>query len=276
MKNILILFSLIIFFTACEEKMVVIPEFVPPTTGKVVLVEELTGVKCPNCPAGSERLAAILELFPDNMILVGIHGGILTEPLSTSKYDFRTEGAVFLDDYLKEYLGKPAAYFNRIFFDELDGDFGNSFNGQWQGYIERELEKPQMMELSITKSYNPETRLLELTVAALALEELNGEFKLTILLTESDIEDAQDDQNVVIEDYIHNHVLRKIITNFDGDVFASKLEPGKIVKKRYNFTIPEDEDGLWKDDNVEVVAFVANTEGQSKEILQAAQTHLKD
>ena len=276
MKNILILFSLLILFSACEEKMVEIPMFKPPTTGKVVLVEELTGVRCPNCPAGSARLAAILELFPDNMIVVGIHGTDLTKPLDESKYDFRSDAAIELENFLKPYLGKPAAYFNRIFFDELGGDWGNSFNGQWQGYVERELEKPQVMELSITKSYNPETRLLQLTIGALALEELNGEFKLTIMLTEGEIEDAQDDQNTVIDDYIHDHVLREIITNFDGDAFASKLEPGKIVKQIYNYTIPEDDNGLWNDDHIEVVAFIANAEGTSEEILQAAQTHLKD
>ena len=193
-----------------------------------------------------------------------------------SKYDFRNDDNIDLENFLKPYLGKPAAYFNRIFFDELGGDFGNSFNGQWQGYLERELEKPQVLELTITKSYDPATRLLEITVGALALEDLNGEFKVTILLTESEIIDAQDDQNIVILDYEHNHVLREIITNFDGDQFADKLEKNKPIAKPYTFTIPDDDTGLWNEDHIEVVAFIANTEGDSEEILQAAQTHLKD
>jgi hypothetical protein len=276
MKNILFLFGLIIFFSACEEKMVVIPEFVPIQSGKVVLVEELTGVRCPNCPAGSERLASIMSLYPDNMITIGVHGTDLTKPLEESKYDFRNDDAIALENFLKPYLGKPAAYFNRVQFDELGGDWGNSFNGQWQGYLERELEKQQVMELTITKSYDPTTRLLEITVGALALEDLNGEFKVTIMLTESEIEDAQDDQNTIIEEYTHDHVLRKIITNFDGDQFADKLEKNIPFTKPYTYTVPVDETGLWNDDHIEVVAFIANAEGDSEEILQAAQTHLKD
>ncbi len=276
MKNIIILFSLIIFCSACEERMVEIPVFVPPTTGKVVLVEELTGVKCPNCPAGSERLAAILELFPENLVVIGIHGGILTEPLSESRYDFRNEDSEELDNFLQPYLGKPSAYFNRVQFEEWGEIWGNPANGQWQGYVERELEKPQVMELSITRTYDPATRLLELNIAALALEDLDGEFKLTIMLTESEIEDAQDNQNAIIEDYIHNHVLRDIVTNFNGDAFADRLEKNKVVSRKYNYTIPENDGGLWNDDHIEVVAFIANTEGESEEVLQAAQTHLKD
>jgi hypothetical protein len=130
--------------------------------------------------------------------------------------------------------------------------------------------------LAITKSYNPATRLLEVTVRAFALEDINGEFKLTIMLTESKIIDAQDDQNEIILDYEHNHVLRDIITNFDGDQFADKFEKNIPVTKSYVYTVPSDDSGLWNEDHIEVVVFVANTEGSSEEILQAAQTHLKD
>ncbi|MEM9546588.1 MAG: Omp28-related outer membrane protein [Bacteroidota bacterium] len=276
MKNIVLLFSLMLFFSSCEEQMVVIPDFAPLTTGKVVLIEDLTGVSCPNCPAGSERLESIAQLFPNNVVIVGVHGGLLADPLSTSKYDFRSDAGVFLDQFLKPYAGKPSAYFNRIRYEELEPFWGHPVNGQWQGYVERELEKEQVLQVSITKNYDPETRVLEVTVGALALIPLSGEFKLTIMLTESGIVDAQDDQSEVIEDYVHKHVLRDIVTNFDGDFFTNTLEPGNPVAKTYTYTIPEDETGLWNDDEIEVVAFIANTEGESEEVLQAANTKLKD
>jgi hypothetical protein len=276
MKKILFLFSLLIFFSACEEQTVEIPEFVPPTTGRVVLVEELTGASCPNCPAGSERLASMLQKFPNNLVVVGIHGGFLSQPLSISKYDLRSDAGVFLDQFLQTYIGKPSAYFNRIKYEEWGEIWGNPVPGQWEGYLEDELERPQVLEISIAKSYNPDTRVLDITVGAVALEDLEGEFKLTIMLTESEIVDAQDDLVEIIEDYVHNHVLRDIITNFDGDVFAGKLEKDKAVTKKYTYTVPSDENGLWNDDHIEIVAFVANTEGESEEVLQVTQAHLKD
>ena len=173
-------------------------------------------------------------------------------------------------------MGKPAAYFNRIFFEDLQGDWGNSFSGQWQGYVERELEKEQVIELTVIKDYDPVSRVLDVTVGISPLEDLSGEFKLTIMLTEGKIIDAQDDQNVIILDYEHNHVLRDVITNFDGDIIASELLVGSPIARDYTYTIPDDGSGLWNEEHIEVVAFIANTEGESEEVLQAIQTHLVD
>jgi len=279
MKNILLLFAFFLIIISCEEKEVVIPEFVPIDTGKTVYVEELTGVKCPNCPTGSARLESILLNYPDNMIVVGIHGIDLASPISgLSKYDFRNEDAADLEIFLKDFLGKPSAYFNRVRYEELGDLWGNPAPSQWENFVDQELEKPQVMEVSIIKSYNEDTRELEVTVAVLPLEDLSGEFKVTILLTESEIVDAQDDKNEseIVLDYVHNHVLRDVITTFNGDAFASSLTKDAGVSKNYVYTIPNDVEGLWRPEHLEIVAFIANTEGESEEVLQAASEHVLD
>lgn len=278
MKNIIYLLVVVFMMISCEEKMVVIPEFEPIDTGKVVYVEELTGVRCPNCPAGSARLESIQNLYPDNVVIVGIHGIDLAKPLDESKYDFRNEDAADLEIFLKDWLGKPSAYFNRERFEELEtaGLWGHPGVGEWQSYVERELEKPQIMEVTIIKSFDPITRVLDVTVAALPLEDLSGEFKVSIMLTESEIIDAQDDQNQVLDEYEHNHVLRDVITKFDGDTFANQLTKGQAQTKNYTYTIPNDGTGLWVPEHIEIVAFIANAEGESEEVLQAAKAHLVD
>ena len=278
MKNIIYLLAVVFLMISCEEKMVVIPEFEPIVSGKVVYVEELTGVMCPNCPAGSARLATIQGLYPENVVVVAIHGIDLAKPLEESKYDFRNEDGASLEIFLKDWLGKPSAYFDRERFEELDAEglWGHPASGQWQSYVERELEKPQVMDVTITKSFDPVTRVLSVSVGALSLEDMSGEFKLSIMLTESGIIDAQDDQNEVIQDYEHNHVLRDVITKFDGDAFASELIKNQPVVKTYTYTVPDDGTGLWNPENMEIIAFIANTEGESEEVLQAAQEHLMD
>ncbi len=279
MKYIFSLLVATFILFSCEEKPVVIPEFVPIDTGKTVYVEELTGVKCPNCPAGSARLETILLDYPDNMIVVGIHGIDLASPISgASKYDFRNEDAADLEIFLKDFLGKPSAYFNRVRFEEFGEIWGNPAVGQWASFVEQELEKPQVMEVSIIKSYNEDTRELEVTVAVLPLEDLSGEFKVTLLLTESEIVDAQEDkdQSEIVLDYVHNHVLRDVITMFNGDAFANSLTKDEGVSKTYVYTIPNDVEGLWKPEHLEIVAFIANTEGESEEVLQAASEHVLD
>lgn len=278
MKNIIYLLVVVFLMVSCEEKMVVIPEFVSIDTGKVVYVEELTGVMCPNCPAGSARLESIQDLYPDNVVIVAIHGIDLAKPLDESQYDFRNEDAASLEVFLKDWLGKPSAYFNRERFEELDAEglWGHPASGQWQSYVEQELEKQQVMDVSITKSFDPTTRVLDVTVEVIPFEDMVGEFKLSIMLTESRIIDAQDDQNQVIQDYEHNHVLRDVITRFDGDAFASQMTKGQLETKTYTYTVPEDDTDLWKPENMEIIAFIANAEGESEEVLQATQEYLMD
>ncbi|MEE9438013.1 MAG: Omp28-related outer membrane protein [Saprospiraceae bacterium] len=277
MKNIIVLLVIVAaLFSACEEKPVIIPEFIPIETGKVLLAEELTGVRCPNCPAGSARLETISDKFPGNVIIVGIHGIDLAKPLDESKYDFRNEDAAALEVYLKPFLGKPAAYFNRVKFENLGGEFGSIFQGQWEGVVEEELNKPQVTHIAIDKSYDTNTRVLEITITVSPIIDIPGEIKLSLMLTESEIEDAQDDQFEIVEDYTHEHVLRDVITTFNGDFFADGLTKGENVKKSYTYTVPESDDGLWRAEHIDIVAFVANTEGESEEVLQATTEPLLD
>jgi hypothetical protein len=79
MKKLFFLFSLI-FFLSCEEVTIPITDVVIEPTEKVVLIEELTGAKCPNCPKGTKAIENILSKYPDNVIAVGIHGSFLAEP----------------------------------------------------------------------------------------------------------------------------------------------------------------------------------------------------
>lgn len=275
MKNVLIIFVISILFFSCEEVPVKIPEFEPITTGRVVLVEELTGVACSNCPAGAARLASIQETYPDNVVVIGIHGILLAEPLPESKYDFRNEDATELEAWLGN-PPKPSAVVNRVRFEELFGDWSILLVNQWAGFIEQELEKEQELNLGISKEYDAETRELTITVSALPLMDLSGDFKVSVLLTEGHIIDPQLDPTTTIVDYEHNHVLREVITNTTGDFFANELVKNEVITKTYKFTIPDDGDGLWNIEHLEIVSYIANTEGVSEKILQAAQVHLVD
>ncbi|HAW06108.1 MAG TPA: hypothetical protein DCW83_15615, partial [Saprospirales bacterium] len=78
-KNIIALVCLYML-SACEEKPLVIPDFVPPTSGKVVLIEEFTGASCTGCPAGAAKVEELLNLLPNNVAAVAIHGAFLSEP----------------------------------------------------------------------------------------------------------------------------------------------------------------------------------------------------
>ncbi len=271
MKNILFLTAFIFLFTSCEETMIMIPEITAPKTAKTVLIEDLTGVQCPNCPKGSAAIEQILDLFGENVYAIGIHGEQLTEPIpGESKYDFRNKFAFDLENFHKPFLGKPTALFNRVKFA---GEFYIPVDNVdiWLSLVQKELEKDNQITVLIDKSYDQSSRKIDFTTTIIPLTDLTGSYKISVFVTESKIEDAQENQSVVIEDFEHNHVLRHMMTTFDGDILGSNLVGGVSVKKSYSYTIPEG----FNPDNMEVIVSVTKNEVGDKTIQQSAGFKLK-
>lgn len=274
---ILLSLSLALLFSGCDEKKVNIPEFIPPNTDRVVVIEELTGVRCPNCPGGSAELKRLKAQFGDNIAIIGIHSSILATPYNDlSKFDFRTPFNDEIQDYLGLPIGKPSAYINRKLFP---GENNRAIPtiGSWAGYIASELESFSSLEMSAEHSYDSDSRQLDIALAINSKENLNGQFRLTVYLIESGIIDAQLDQNLgIIEDYEHNYVLRQVLTDPKGDPLPDELKSAQTINRFFTFSLPA-EDGWWKAENISIVAFVTAyypDQNNSREILQAVQFNI--
>ena len=275
MQRLILFISCFIFITACDEKPVVIPPFEAPVTNRVVLLEELTGVECQNCPQGAAIASSLAEsVFPGQVIVVGIHGNFLTDMLSNSTYNFKNQDAIDLEEYLKPWQGKPSAAINRILFEGTD-KLANNKPGEWQGLVNDVLQQPHQVEIDFSHEFDVNTGELTVNVGIAPLEDIaQGEFRLTVMLTESHMIDPQKDGSNIVDDYEHNHVLRDIITNFDGDVIGNSMTKGINLTRTVSANIQEIVDGEWIPENMEVVVAVANTAGVGKDVMQAAQAHL--
>lgn len=262
----------ILFISSCVEQMIVIPENPDIITDRVVLLEELTGVDCPNCPKGAAAAAEILATFPGQVVVVAVHGNFLAEPITGSQYDFRFDAAADLEDYLKPWIGKPAAGVNRT---QVDGEaeFSVSKVDLWSSFVEDELTKPHVMDLIGDVSYDADTRTVSISTAGIPKTDLEGDYNITVMLTENDIVDPQKDVSIIVEDYVHKHVLREIITPFTGTGFGSDLQAGVTVNNSFSYTLPA-EDGTWIAENMEVVVFVHRIDASHKEVVQAFTAHL--
>ena len=53
---------------------------IPIAQDKVVLIEELTGVRCPNCPDGHQEVETILANNPGRVLAVAVHTPFLGQP----------------------------------------------------------------------------------------------------------------------------------------------------------------------------------------------------
>ena len=139
MKKFLYLFFVLSLglFAGCEE---ISPEINPqmgPNTDpddpspvedqpRQVLIEEFTGVRCVNCPDGSEAIETLLNIHGEQLVAVSIHSsGSFSVPNDENAYDFRTTEGDNILSFLGEPIGYPTAVVNRKKFpDEFDLQLG--------------------------------------------------------------------------------------------------------------------------------------------------------
>lgn len=275
-KNIIALVCLYML-SACEEKPLVIPDFVPPTSGKVVLIEEFTGASCTGCPQGAAKVEELLNLLPNNVAAVAIHGAFLSEPIANkSKYDFRNEDAAVLEQEPSFALqSKPAAMIDRS--EVVPGQpIIKDSPPSWGTFVEELLKEDQELELSIDAIVD--NGVLEVTVFGTALVGLPGNYNLGVYVTQSHIIDYQKTTGSTIPDFEFNHFLRKSLTNVPyGNVIDSDLLIGDSFERNFTFTLPTDLDPMipeWKVEDLEVVAYVSRDGGTVAPIIQAAKKKL--
>jgi len=274
MKHILLsLFVACVGFTACEEEPVPIPDF---SSGKRrVLVEELTGVKCPACPNGTRELVRLQGIFgADSLIIVSIHAaGNFSVPFTNPPgQDFRFAQAQELANLLGAPDGYPAAAINRRKVDPNANSLYILPFTSWAGIIGSEFQKSYGLDLLLENDFNPTTRQLKMKVTLGANDPLPGENRLTILITQDSIVDPQIDGSVLKPEYVHRHILRHVVTSPSGDPIAEALNAGAVVEKNYSVTLPAE----WVAKHCSVVAYVHHGGDPDREVLQAVESHVVD
>lgn len=260
-----------LIFTSCFEKQKEIVPFVP-SGNRVVLIEEFTGKGCTNCPKGSKELANLLQQFPQNLVAVSLHAGFFANPTQfpVGVYDLRTEEGEFLINYLTQPIGYPSGVVNRT---AVNGDLQISLN-QWASAITSAIQVPPAVELNIVRTYDANSRQLVVTINGIGKEDISGEIRLSIMITESGIIDAQDvlEEGGIVDDYEHNHVLRDMLTPAAGAPILTDITTGQTFSGTYMTTI----DPAWDAEKMEIIAFVSLVEGSSFPIIQATSFHLTE
>jgi hypothetical protein len=270
MKKIITLFAFFAILTfGCNE--IVEPIDLQITyTGRRVLVEEFTGVKCVNCPEGSKKIEELVAQHGEYIIPISIHAGFFANPYDSSLYDFRTvQGSSLESNLLGPVSGYPAATINRTqYSNETELPISLS---KWTGYIIRDILQAPKVEVDITPTYDTMSRQLSVTVDLDFAETVTEPLGISVVITEDDIVDYQLNKGGLQSNYNHKHVLRTMLTNYAGDAIAiGQTKAGSTPSFTYTFTLP----AAWNEDNCEIIAFVSH-KGAKLDVLQANKVHLK-
>lgn len=264
---------LVCLATGCSE----IPPVINPvgqtempvdSTARKVLIEEFTGVRCVNCPAGTAEVLRLQEQYQGQVIAVALHAGSFAQPYPDSEVDFRIPETASLLTYLKSPLGYPSAVVNRRLFEgERDLQLSKSL---WPVFVEEEASRPAEVRLELVVQYKATDRELLVDVAMTALQEITAEpLKLSVMLVEDRVSDVQLTPGGKQSDYVHRHNLRDMLTAFNGNGINGGLPLAETINRNYFYTLPSE----WRAEACAIIAFV-HLDGEVKDVLQVEKRKL--
>ena len=246
-------------------------EKVPVEIKKNVLIEDFTGQNCVNCPAATDVIHQLQQgAAGAHIIAVGIHGGSMSYSVDKLPFGLATAiGETYNKDWgvsswpsgmvdrqggLLEFTAWPSAAASRLQLDPaVDMQLSTAFDGN--------ASDTQWGKAEIT------VKLSELQAGALENAYVN------VWITEGNIVARQTKPEGSDNAYVHQHVLRDVLTPAYGEKVMS-LDAEGMATCTFSYDIPKTYGRSSKTDvlNMTVVAFV--TKGEKGEVMQAEEARI--
>ena len=233
------------------------------------LIEKYTGVRCVNCHDADVAINAALSQYGDKLLAVAIHDSCLafTRPIGDSP-DMRTPDGDTWSKYFGIFNGSyPAALVSRTTTGNAWDIFTptSGINSRVDNVI------GQQAKVAVEASAIHQTDAISITVNLEFMQTVSDDLTVTLFIMEDGIvatqrlHDGTDDEN-----YVHNHVLRDVIT----DVWGADIDcTGNSGEKRYAVFSYKNFSQNWNLDNCHIVAFISNK--STREIINVAECEIK-
>ncbi len=243
---------------------------IPPAQNKNALIEELTGVKCANCPVGHQLVKDLKASYPNKIISTANHTNFLGSPYpgNPDLRNAKAEDLISSSNY-GPLTDKPSAMIDRTINPANNAYL--QLKGVWSSAVAGQLSKTTPVNITIVNKFDSITRELKVKVIAQFTQTVSENLKIVVALTENDIVAQQlQPDNTLLANYVHQDVLRDYLTLNIGNSLNTTTEAGRVVIRNYTTTLPAD----WNANNMHAVAFVQKSVS-SKEVLQVAEEKLK-
>lgn len=243
---------------------------------KKVVIEEFTGIHCTFCPDGHKTANELIQANPGKVFAVNIHSGGYATP-QAGEPDMRTAEGDIIDD-ASGLRGYPAASVNRYRSPRVEPGTRST----WAASVNSQLTEPAAANAFVKSYYDRTTKELTTEVEVFyTSKSATATNKVTVMLLQDNILGPQTGgktfypENYVGDDYIHNHVLRDVIS--DGGAWGEVInntDSGALFYKKYVTKLPDDiKDIPLSFFNLEVLVFVS--EGDNNNIMAAFQSEVE-
>ena len=197
--------------------------------GSFAYVEKYTGPLCSNCPMADRTIENLHHTYGDRMIVVSVtsitnsqgnpYGDEPSMQLEASRVWEQRYGALAL----------PTAYINRG-----DKAYTSSMNDLGGG-IEEALTMEPAVKLTVEATCGGST--VDINTSAELAFDYADPMTLTLLITEDSLAYTQCDGTNVVSDYVHNHMLRAVVTDSWGKSFDIGTTEGSRKNDHTNYDL---------------------------------------
>ncbi len=266
------------------------------TQPKEILIEDVSGPVCPNCPQAALIAKTLENANPGRINVVTLYPNYpgleslmkpINKPGYISKYDFRTNDAAdIISSYPAAPSTLPVGYINRKNFS---GNFWFEPKENWNGDVASELTATAPLNIEIVPTYNSSNNLLNVNVTVNYTKADSGSNYISVMILQDsiiDVQETKDANNFDIYDsvYIHNHTLMDMLTAHTGDLLnntpAKTLVPGRVFKIGYQKTLSARNSSpssypqpQWDPKQISILVFVTQ-DVTKKYVLQSKLVHL--
>lgn len=258
MKNHLyLLFSITLFVSACEETppaidfsapivalkdTTFIAASVPAPQHKAVLLEDITGVRCVNCPTAAKKANDIVTLkSEDSVVVIAIYPIDLMNNF-TYPYPNVPQLASQLSKQIVEHVSTPGSlpngYVDRNkFAGKTDRVIGYN---EWINYVNERLRVSTPVNITLGKAISGRKVTVDMKLEYNTLAASGKQHSFCLYLIESGIVSTQLDGSGPNENYVHNHALRYSFGLPVGNPLLSSSIAGRTYIKQFAYDIPND------------------------------------
>ncbi len=218
------------------------PNTVPDTFTKRVVVEKFTGEWCGYCPGGNKEMKRINDIYGDQMILVDLHGG---DPMETTHTNYLSNGSM---RYNVQYY--PSAVIDR----KKSNDYTDG-SPSWEADIDASVNQTAKLGIRLQTEID-DNGLLDIKAKVVSNEAISSAY-ITLYLVEDNV--PQSSPNAQADytgdagpNYIHQHVLRRVLTSSPHGEALNIAEARVEYLKEYN----DIDISAYNSANLKVVAIV--------------------
>lgn len=213
------------------------------TAQKNVLLEEITGTWCNNCPSGIYYIDSLHHTY-DNVIAIAVHTDWPTQkdPMSYQEYAEKTK-----------LTSAPSANIGRRYTAKN--------TSEWFQFVEEEMNQQPKANVSVATSFDEESRLLTAVITVTAIENLEGSYTVSGVVCEDAVSGttAAYNQANVYAQYAYypmggfenmpdpipanriayDHVARQLLGTYEGEGGLTPLAKDQSFAQTFTYYIPE-------------------------------------